>query len=92
MKLRIAFKKIIDDFVIFSDDAVKYYMMKIVEDTFYVREMTLNDEVVSAIDKILLTSPAAYHFFETLKKTFSLQMVSTVGSKMIFLHEGQFEA
>ena len=32
--------------------------------------MKLNDEVVSAIDKTLLTSPAACLYFETLTKTF----------------------
>ena len=32
--------------------------------------MTLNDEVVSAIEKTLLTSPAVYPHFEILKKTF----------------------
>ena len=32
--------------------------------------MTLNDEVVSAIEKNLLTSPAAYPNFELLTKTF----------------------
>ena len=31
--------------------------------------MTLNDEVVSAIEKTLLTSPAVYPYFETLTKT-----------------------
>ena len=31
--------------------------------------MTLNDEVVSAIEKTLLTSPAVYSYFETLTKT-----------------------
>ena len=44
--------------------------MKIVEANLYVRKMTLNDEVVSAIEKTLLTSPAAYPYFETLTKTF----------------------
>ena len=32
--------------------------------------MTLNDDVVSAIEKILLTSPASYLYLETLTKTF----------------------
>ena len=32
--------------------------------------MTLNDEVLSAIEKTLLTSPAAYSYFETLTETF----------------------
>ena len=68
--LRIAFRRSIDDFVIISDDAAKHYKLKIVEANLYVRKMTLNDEVVSAIEKTLLTSPAAYPYFETLTKTF----------------------
>ena len=67
--LRIAFRRSIDEFVIFSDDAAKHYKVKIVEANLYVRKMTLNDEVVSAI-KTLLTSLAAYPYFETLTKTF----------------------
>ena len=59
-----------DDFVIISDDAAKHYKVKIIEANLYVRKMTLNDEVVSAIEKTLLTSPAAYPYFETLTKTF----------------------
>ena len=49
--LRIAFRRSSDDFVIVSDDAAKHYKMKIVEANLYVRKMTLNDEVVSAIKK-----------------------------------------
>ena len=68
--LRIAFRRSIDDFVIVFDDAAKHYKVKIVEANLYVRKMTLNDEVESAIEKTLLTSPAAYPYFETLTKTF----------------------
>ena len=32
--------------------------------------MTLNDDVVSAIEKTLLTSPASYPYLETITKTF----------------------
>ena len=66
--LRIAFRRSIDDFVIMSDDAAKHYKVKIVEANLYVRKMTLNDDVVSAIEKTLLTSPASYPY--TLTKTF----------------------
>ena len=89
--LRIAFRRSIDDFVIVSDDAAKHYKVKIVEANLYVRKMTLNDEVISAIEKTLLTSPAAYPYFETLTKTFWLKLVCIVGSKRIFLHESQSE-
>ena len=66
--LRIAFRRSIDDFVIISDDAAKQYKVKIVEANLYVR-MTLNDTVVSAIEKTILSSPASYPYLETLTKT-----------------------
>ena len=53
-----------------SDDAAKHYKLKIVEANLYVRKMTLNDDVVSAIEKTLLTSPASYPYLEILTKTF----------------------
>ena len=49
--LCIAFRRSIDEFVIISDDAAKHYKVKIVEANLHVRKMTLNDEVVSAIEK-----------------------------------------
>ena len=57
--LRIAFKRSIDDFVILSDDAAKHYKVEIVEANLYVRKMTLNDDVMSAIEKTFLSSPAS---------------------------------
>ena len=68
--LRIAFRRSIDDFVIVSDDAAKHYKVKIVEAYLYVRKMTLIDDVVSVIEKTLLTSPASYSYLETLTTIF----------------------
>ena len=68
--LRIAFRRSIDDFVILSDDAAKHYKVKIVEANLYVRKMTLNDDVVLAIEKTLLTSPASDPYLETHTKHF----------------------
>ena len=51
LKLRFAFRRSIDDFVIISDDAAKQYKVKIVEANLYVRKMTLYDTIVSAIEK-----------------------------------------
>ena len=48
--LRISFGRSVDDFSLISDDAAKSYKMKITEANFYVRKMTLNDDVVSAIE------------------------------------------
>ena len=68
--LRITFRKSIDDFVVISDDAGKLYKVKIIEANLYVRKMPLNDDVVSAIEKTLLSSPASYLYLETITKTF----------------------
>ena len=70
VKLRIAFRRSIDDFVIMSDDTAKHYNVKNVEANLYVRKMTLNDDVVSAMEKTLLTIPASYPYLETVTKTF----------------------
>ena len=44
-------------FVIISDNAGKPYLDKIIEANLYVREMTINNYVVWAIEKILLSIP-----------------------------------
>ena len=53
-----------------SDDAAKHFKVKIVAAIMYVRKMTLKGDVVSAIEKTLLTSPASYPYLDTLTKTF----------------------
>ena len=53
-----------------SDDAAEHYKVKIVEANLYVRKMTLNDDVVSAIEKTLPSIPASYPHLETLKNSF----------------------
>ena len=53
-----------------SEDASKHYKVKIVEANFYVRKMSLNNDVVLAIEKTLHTSPASCPYLETLTKTF----------------------
>ena len=68
--LCIAFRRSIDDFVIMSDAAAKHYMVEILEAKLYVRKMTLNDDVMSAIEKILLSSPTSYPYFETITESF----------------------
>ena len=53
-----------------SEDAAKHYKVRIVDANLYVRKITLNNDVVSAIEKILPTSPASCPYLETLTKTF----------------------
>ena len=67
---RIALWRSIDDFLIMSDAAAKHSKVKIVEANLYKRKMTLNDDVVLAIERTLLTSPASYLYLETLTKIF----------------------
>ena len=59
--------------------------MKIVAAILYVRKMTLDDNVVSAIENNLLTCPASYPYLETLTKTFLVLLVFAVGNKNTFL-------
>ena len=68
--LRIAFRRSPDDFIVFSDVAAKHYKVHIVEANLYVRKMTVNDNVITSIERTLLKSPAIYPYFETLSKTF----------------------
>ena len=51
-----------------SDDSAKHYKVKIVEADLNVRKMTLNNDVVSVIDKTLFTSPDSHPYLETLTK------------------------
>ena len=82
---RIALRISIDDFVFMSDDAAKHFKVKIVKTDLFLRKMTLNYDVVSAIEKTLLTSLASYPYLETLQKHFWLPLVFTVGNKNTYL-------
>ena len=42
-----------------SEDAAKHYKVKNIKANLYLLKMTLNDDVVSAIEKILFNSPAS---------------------------------
>ena len=52
--LRISMKRSQDDFVVISEDAAKHYKVKIDEANFFIRMMTVSDNVVGAIEKKLL--------------------------------------
>ena len=49
---RSSFRQSEDDFAAISDDDAKSYRVEIIEAIFYVRKMTLNNGVVSAIEKL----------------------------------------
>ena len=70
VSLRISFLRAQDDFVTISEDQAKRYKVQITEANLYVRKMVVNDNVVSAIERTLLKSPAMYRYNEVIAKTF----------------------
>ena len=68
--LRISFRRSQDDFATISEAAGKNYKVKIDEANFFVRKMTVSDNVVGAIEKTLLRTPAIYRYNEVITKTF----------------------
>ena len=68
--LRISFRRSQDDFTIVSEDGAKHYKIKIDEANLFVRKMTVSDNVVGAIEKTLLKTPAMYRYNEVISKAF----------------------
>ena len=68
--LRISFRRSQDDFATISEAAGKNYKVKIDEANLFVRKMTVSDNVVGAIEKTLLRTPAIYRYNEVITKTF----------------------
>ena len=56
--LRFPMRRSQDDFAVNSEDAAKHYMIKIGETNLIIRKMTVSDNVVGAIGKTLLKTPA----------------------------------
>ena len=67
--LRISFRRSTNDFAVISESN-KHYKVKIIEANHYVRKMTRADQVLTAIEKTLLKTPAVYHYTEVLPRTF----------------------
>ena len=68
--LRISMRRSQDDFAVISEDAAKHYKVKIDEANLFIRKMTVSDNVVGAIEKTLLKTPAIYRYNEVITKTF----------------------
>ena len=68
--LRLSFRRSQDDFVTINETAAKNYKVKIDEANLFVRKMTVSDNVVGAIEKTLLKTPAMYRYNEVITKTF----------------------
>ena len=83
--LRLSFRRSQDDFVTISETAAKNYKVKIDEANLFVRKMTVSDNVVGAIEKTLLKTPAMYRYTEVITKTF----LATAGQRS-WKHEDIF--
>ena len=83
--LRISFRRSQDDFATISEAAGKNYKVKIDEANLFVRKMTVSDNVVGAIEKTLLRTPAIYRYNEVITKTF----LATTGQQS-WTHEDIF--
>ena len=68
--LRISFRRSQDGFATISEAAGKNYKVKIDEANLFVRKMTVSDNVVGAIEKTLLRTPAIYRYNEVITKIF----------------------
>ena len=67
--LRISFRRSTNDFAVISESN-KHYKVKIMEANLYVRQMTVADHVLTAIEKTVLKTPAVYRYTEVLSRTF----------------------
>ena len=68
--LRISMRRSQDDFAVISEDPAKDYKVKTDEANLFIRKMTVSDNVVGAIEKTLLKTPAIYRYNEVITKTF----------------------
>ena len=59
-----------DDFAVIRGDTARHYKVKIDEANLFIRKMTVSDNVVGAIGKTLLNTPAIYRYNEVITKTF----------------------
>ncbi len=61
----------LNNFVIISEDAGKHYRVQILDANLFVRKLTATDDVVTAIERVLVAkSPARYKYTEIIPKTF----------------------
>ena len=83
--LRISKRRSQDDFAVLSEAAAKYYKDKTDEANIFIRKMTVSDNVVGAIEKTLLKTPAIYRYNEVITKT----LLATTGQQS-WKHEDTF--
>ena len=84
VNLRISFRRSTNDFAVISESN-KHYKIKIIEAKLYVGKMTVADDVLTAIEKTLLKTPAVYRYTKVLPRT----LLATIGIKS-WSHEDIF--
>ena len=68
--LRFCFRRSSNEFVTIAETAAKNYKVKIVQANLYVRKVTITDNVLGALEKQLMKTPAVYGLTEVLPRTF----------------------
>lgn len=68
--LRISLLRAQNDFVTIAEGGTKHYKVEITQANLYVRKMTVSDNVLSAIENVLIKTPAMYRYNEVIPKTF----------------------
>ena len=67
-----------------SGDGAKRYEIKIDEANMFVQKLTVSDNVLGAIEKTLLKTPAIYRYNEVISKDFLATAGQRAGSKWTF--------
>lgn len=70
VSMRIKLIRAHNDFVVVSDAGNKHYRVQILEANLYVRKMTVSENVLESIERVLLSTPAMYSYTEVIPKTF----------------------
>ena len=73
VSLRITFRRSPNEFVVMSESDTKNYKLVLNSANLYVRKMTVSDNIVSAIEKTLLKTPAMYRYNEVITKNYLVQ-------------------
>ena len=74
-----------DDFAVISEDPEKQYKVQIDDANLFIRKRTVSDNVVGAIEKTLMKTPAIYRYSEVITKT----LLATTGQQS-WKHEDIF--
>ena len=88
--VRISFRRSQNDFVIIGEADTKHYALTIDSANRFVRKMTFTESVVSAIEKTLLKTPAAYRYNEVISKTYLATRCQSIWKHKDIFTKNQF--